>query len=84
MVSVPKELASPNNSPIEPFPDQPNQGGEKGPEGKESSKTTNLLGNVLEYAKYVGKTSTCTDLMDKLRTQETDLPGPPNAARKHV
>lgn len=82
-MSVPKELASPNNSPIEPFPDQPNQG-EKGPEGKESTKTTNRLGNVLEYAKYVGKTSTCTDLMDKLRTQETDLPGPPNAARKHV
>lgn len=58
MVPVPKELASPNNSPIEPFPDQPNQGGEKGPEGEgESSKTTNLLGNVLEYAKYVGKTA---------------------------
>lgn len=81
---VPKELASPNNSFIEPFPDQPNQGGEKGPEGKESSKTTNLCGNVLEYAKCVGKTNTCTGLLDKLKTRETDLPGLPNAARKHI
>lgn len=44
--SGPKELPTPPALPSESFPDQPNQGGEGGTEGKGSPKGVSPLGNV--------------------------------------